>query len=195
MKYDKLLKLEKKLFFSTSQVAEVFKIRPESAWVLCSRYCKAGAFIRLKKDTYILAQNWRNWEKGDFFKISNFLQVPSYVSFMTALSFYEVTTQAQRDFFENASLKRSKKYEIKGIEFNYYKLKKQYYFGFEKKGGLFIASKEKAFIDSVYMYSFGKYRMDFSSIDFNKLDKMKIKEIIRPYPLKTKLIVEKLCKI
>lgn len=194
MKYAKILRLKGKIFFTTIDVAEVFRIKPESAWVLCSRYVKEGVFVRLKKNTYTLEQNWKSWAKEDLLKISNFLQVPSYISFMTALSFYGVTTQVQRDFFESTSLKRSRKFEIEGVTFNFYKLKKEYYFDFNKLDGVFIASKEKAFVDSVYLYSFGKYKIDFSSIDFRKLDKVKIRKIMQIYPLKTKAIMEKLCR-
>lgn len=195
MKYAKILKLKGRVLFTALDVAEIFKIKPESAWVLCSRYVKEGVFIRLKKNTYTLEQNWRSWANKDFFKVANFLQVPSYISFMTALSFYGVTTQVQRDFFENASLKRTRKFEIDGITFNFYKLKKEYYFDFNRQEGVFVASKEKAFADSVYLYSFGKYKIDFSSIDFSKLDKARIRKIVQIYPLKTKAIMEKLCRI
>lgn len=193
MDYAKILKLKGRLFFTALDVAGLFKIKPESAWVLCSRYVKEGAFLRLKKNTYTLRQNWESWTKEDFFKISNFLQVPSYISFMTALSFYGVTTQVQSDFFENASLKRSRKFGIEGTAFNFYKLKKQYYFDFDRKGSIFIASKEKAFADAVYLYSFGKYKIDFSSIDFGRLDKARLRKIMQRYPLRTKAIMEKLC--
>jgi hypothetical protein len=114
---------------------------------------------------------------------------------MTALSFYEITTQVPRDFFECASLKRSVKFDVRGVAFNFYKLKKEYYSDFVKKEQLFIATKEKAFIDSVYLYSFGKYKLDFNSLDLDKLDKEKIKKALKIYPEKTKAIAEKLCKI
>jgi predicted transcriptional regulator of viral defense system len=195
MRYARILKLKDRLFFSSLDVSELFGITPQSAWVLCNRYVKEGIFIRLKKDVYTLEQNWRNWQEEDFFKVSNFLQVPSYISFMTALSFYEVTTQVQRAFFESASLKRSRRFEIKGVMFNFYKLKKEYYFDFSRKKDIFIASKEKAFMDAVYLYSFGKYKMDFDSIDFGKLDRIQLKKIIRRYPSKTKGIIKRLCRI
>lgn len=107
----------------------------------------------------------------DFLRVSNFLQVPSDVSFTTALSLYEITTQVQRDFFESDSLRRSISYKIRGTIFNYYKIQKMYYFDFMKKEDIFIATGEKAFIDSIYLYSFGKYKMDFSAIDLERLDK------------------------
>lgn len=95
---------------------------------------------------------------------------------MTALFLYEITTQVQRNFFESASLKRSVRSDIKGIAFNFYKIKREYYFDFIKREDVFIATKEKAFIDIVYLYSFGKYKVDFSSLNFDRLDKNKISE-------------------
>lgn len=174
---------------------DILGIKPESARVLCSRYTRDGVFVRVKNNFYILAQKWDSLSREDFLRVSNFLQVPSYISFMSALSFYEITTQVPRNFFECASLKRSVRFNVRGVTFNFYKLKKQYYFDFIKREQFFIATKEKAFIDSVYLYSFGKYKLDFNSLDLSKLDKERIKKILRIYPQKTKAIVERLCKI
>jgi predicted transcriptional regulator of viral defense system len=195
MEYSILSKLRKKNYFTIQDVAKVCNIKPESAQVLCSRYVKKGIFIRLKKNFYILEQSWENFSREDFFKISNFLQVPSYISFTTAMSFYGVTTQVLRDFYESACLKRSVKFNERGVSFNFFKLKKRYYFGFVKKRDFFIATKEKAFIDGIYLYSFGKYKLDFSSIDIDVLDKKKILENVEAFPLKTVDLVRKLCKI
>lgn len=195
MEYTELRKLKKRLYFSVEDLQDLLGIKHGSAWVSCSRYTKKGVFIRLKNNLYVLNERWENFTKEDFLRISNFLQVPSYISFMSALAFYEVTTQVQRDFFESASLKRSVRFDIRGVAFNFYKLKKKYYFDFIKKDDIFIATKEKAFIDSVYLYSFGKYKIDFSSLDLDKLDKNKITEILKLYPQKTKNIVRRLCRI
>ncbi|MEO0093379.1 MAG: hypothetical protein ABIK93_05265 [candidate division WOR-3 bacterium] len=188
-------KLSPKLYFTLQDLANILKLKPESTRVLLSRYTKKGIFIRMKKDFYVLRESFKKFTAEDFFQIANLLQVPSYISFLTALNFYEVTTQVQRDFFESAALKRSKKFEIKGIVFAYYKIKKCYYFDFIRLGNFFIASKEKAFVDSVYLYSFGKYKIDFSALDLTKLDKSKINKIIKVYPDKTKAIVKKIWRI
>lgn len=196
MKYKKLLAaLGEKPFFTTKDLEDVLKIKPQSTWVLASRYVKNGLFLRLKNNFYVLEESWQNLSRNNFFKIANFLQVPSYISFMSALSYYEVTTQLQRNFFESASLKRSRKFDIKDTSFNFYKLNKKYYCDFVKIDGIFIATKEKAFVDTIYLYSFGKYKPDFSSLDLNKLDKIKIREIMKVFPQKTKTIIKKLCRI
>jgi len=184
-----------KLYFSSSDLVDILQIKSESAKVLASRYTKSGLFVRLKKDFYCLAQNWQNYTIEQFLRIANLIQVPSYISFMTALSYYEVTTQVQRNFYESAAQKRSINFDIKGTVFAYYKLKKEYYFDFSRQADIFISTKEKAFIDAVYLYSFGKYKIDFASLDLRKIDKRRIKRIIRVYPKKTEKIVRRLCKI
>jgi len=190
-----LTQLSRKLYFTVSDLANIFRIKLNSAKVMASRYAKNGIFFRLKKDFYVLNQNWQNYTTDDFFKLANLIQVPSYISFMTALNFYEITTQVQRNFFESAAQKRTIKYDIKGTQFVYYKMKKEYYFDFNKQNDIFIATKEKALVDLIYLYSFGKYKLDLASIDFTKLDQTKIRKIIKQYPSKTKAIMKKLCKI
>jgi len=195
MKYQELAKLRERLYFTVADLADAFQVKPESARVVCSRYVKNGLFIRLKNNFYVLDEKWVNFSREDFLKISNFLQVPSYISFMTALGLYGITTQVPRNFFESASLKRSKRLNIKGVAFNYYKLKKQFYFGFIKNDNIFIATKEKAFIDSAYLYSFGKYKLDISSLNLAKLDKGILNKTIKTFPKKTQLTLRKICKI
>jgi len=187
-------KLRAKLFFAVEDVADFCGIKPASARVLCSRYVKRGMFIRLKNNFYVLDEKWDIFSREDFFSLANYLQVPSYISFMTALSAYDITTQTQGLFFESASIKRTRKFDVQGAIFNYYKLKKELYFDFIKSGNFFIATKEKAFVDSAYLYSFGKYKFDLTSIDVGKFDKKKIARIICKYPVKTRLLVERICK-
>jgi len=111
---------------------------------------------------------------------------------MPALSYYEITTQVQRGVIESVCVKRTLKKTIENIEFNYfYKINRNLYFDFLKKDDSFIASKEKAFVDVVYLYSFGKYSFDFDSIDISKLDMKKIKKIINNFPERTKQTLKK----
>ena len=125
MRYKDILKLKAKLYFSVADVAALLGIKQDSSRVLCSRYAKSGQFIRLKNNFYILDQKWDSLTQEEFLRISNFLQVPSYISFTTALWLYEITTQVPRNFFENTSLKRSRNFEIKDAVFNYYKIKRE----------------------------------------------------------------------
>ncbi|MGB9716228.1 MAG: type IV toxin-antitoxin system AbiEi family antitoxin domain-containing protein [Thermodesulfovibrionales bacterium] len=195
MKYPQLRILVGRLYFNTEDVSEILNISENSARVLCARYVAKGLFIRLKKNFYILKERWDKNTPEDFYRLANILQVPSYISLMTALSFYEVTTQVQRGVFESVCIKRSIRYEIEGVAFNFYKLRKELYSGFTKQDNLFIATKEKAFLDAMYLYSFGKYAFDIDSLDINKLDLKKIGRLLKDYPEKTKKLVKDICRI
>jgi predicted transcriptional regulator of viral defense system len=195
VKYLELKALESKPYFTSQDVAEILGIKHASAIVLSTRYVKKGLFIRLKKDLYVIKDRWQRNSHSEYFQIANILQVPSYISLLTALSFYEVTTQVQRGFFESVCVKRTARYEIDGILFNYYKLNKELYFDFIKQGDFFIATKEKALLDAVYLWSFGKYSFDLSSIDISKIDLKRLKKLLTKYPDRTKRAVEKICKI
>ncbi|GAB4407338.1 MAG: hypothetical protein OHK0032_02650 [Thermodesulfovibrionales bacterium] len=159
------------------------------------KVCSKGLVYQAKKNLYILKEKWDKNTIEDFLRLANILQVPSYISLMTALSFYEVTTQVQRGFIESVSVKRSIRYEIEGVSFNFYKTKKDLYSGFTRQDNIFIASKEKAFLDAMYLYSFGKYALDIDSIDINKLDLKMIKNLLKDFPERTKKMVRDICRI
>jgi len=195
MDYAKIQKLNERLFFSVEDVAKLFSLKPNSARVLCSRYQKRGIFIRVKNNFNVTESSWSIYEREEFYQISNFLQVPSYLSFMTALFFYGVTTQVPRSYYESASIRRSKEINVDGVSFNFRKIKPEYYFGFTKKNNFFIATPEKAVIDSLYLYSLGRYSLDLAALDPGKLDRKKLKELIEVYPSKTKKTVRRICGI
>jgi len=190
-----LQELSRKTCFTLEDVAQSLGMQTASARVLCSRYVRQGVLIRLKKSFYTTAWKWENLNRQDFFKIANILQVPSYISLMSALAYYEVTTQAQNNYQENICLKRSIVYNVREAVFNYVKVQARYYGDFVKTDGIFIATKEKAFVDAAYLYSFGKYKFDVDSLDMKKLDIKKLRSIIKIYPQKTKETVKRLCWI
>ncbi|HAJ32984.1 MAG TPA: hypothetical protein DCK79_06390 [Candidatus Atribacteria bacterium] len=186
MKYNDIKKINK-LYFTYQDVAKILSISEDSARVLCSRYVKQKYLIRLKRNFYILKERWGSITPNQRFELANILQVPSYISLMTALSFYECTTQVQQKFIESISLYRTFTKGIEGIIFNYSKIKDDYYFGFSKKNNIFIASPEKAFIDSLYLNYLGKYNLDISSLDLEKIDKKSCEKILVKYPPKFKI--------
>lgn len=101
-----------KLYFGHEEIARALGITSNSAKVTASRYVKQGLLVRLKRNLYILKEKWFNLDREQKFVIANLIQTPSYVSLMTALDYYEITTQMQRDFIESIALKRTKGVEI-----------------------------------------------------------------------------------
>lgn len=186
MKYNDFKKI-KNLYFTYQDIAKVLSIAEDSAQVLSTRYVKQKYLIRLKRNFYILKERWDNITPHQRLELANLLQVPSYISLMTALSFYEYTTQVQQKFIESISLYRTFIKDIEGFIFNYSKIKNDFYFGFSKKNNIFIASPEKAFIDSLYLNYLGKYNLDLSSLNLEKIDKKGCEDILKKYPSKFKI--------
>jgi predicted transcriptional regulator of viral defense system len=193
MKYNDIKKINK-LYFAYQDVAKILSTSEDSARVLCSRYVKQKYLIRLKRNFYILKERWDSITTNQRFELANILQVPSYISLMTALSFYEYTTQVQQKFVESISLYRTFTRDIEGFTFNYSKIKKDFYFGFSKKNNIFIASPEKAFIDSLYLNYLGKYNLDISSLNLEKIDRKSCENILKKYPSKFKIYYQRYIK-
>lgn len=189
-----LEKLDNMPYFSTRDIAAVLGITQESAWVECSRYVRNGFFKRLKRDFYTTSRNLSNLSRETGFRMANFLQVPSYISLLTALEYYEATTQVTRNVFESIALKRTAEFEEAAVSFRYFKISKKWYTGFERKEGIFIATAEKAFLDAAYLYSFGKYRLDWNALDSSKFNQKELERMARPFPSKTRAALEKICK-
>lgn len=182
------------LFFTAGDLARILGIERRSAWVLCCRRVKTGRFIRLKNNFYILDETWRSMTRDGFYRVANFLQVPSYVSLLTALSYYEATTQVTRNHFESVSLKRSAVLTAGETEFRYRRLKKSLYFGFENKNGFFVATREKALADAIYLCSIGKYKLDCEALEMTKFDLHELSSIMKRFPGKARMMMESLWK-
>lgn len=192
---NRLQELSRKPYFTLGDVAQTFSLQTASARVLCSRYVRQGLLVRFKNNIYTTVWKWEGLTRQDLFTIANVLQVPSYISLMTALAYYDVTTQAQNNYQESVCLKRSVAYNVRESVFSYVKLQNSFYGDFIKKDGVFIATKEKAFLDAAYLFSFGKYKFDFDSLDMKKLELRKLKSLLSVYPNKTKETVKRLCGI
>src|SRR3989339_1151942 len=189
MQYLKLNELDALPFFTTEDVSRIMGLKKESSHVFCSRKVKAGLFLRLKKDFYLTTARWQRSSESGFFHIANFLQTPSYISCMSALSFTGVSTQVQRDWCESVSLKRSLTYTARDREFHYFKFMKNFYFGFGKIGDVFIARKEKALVDACHLTALGRYAFDADSLDLERLDRDVLQEMSAPFPKRTQNLV------
>lgn len=174
-----------KLYFGHEDISRALGISLASAKVTASRYAAQGFIIRLKRNMYILREKWRNLGRAEQFQIANLIQVPSYVSLMSALDHYQITTQMQQNFVESIALKRTKQKEIDLVTFNFKKIQKDLYFGFKKNNDFFIASPEKAILDAVYLMSLGHYTFDTASLDIDRFDQAMLRKWAKSFPEKT----------
>ena len=187
--------LKDRLFFTVENVAVLKGISVPSAHVLCSRYVRRGVFIRLKKNFYVLNSDWAHYGTRELFRISNYLQVPSYISCMTALSYYGITTQVQRNWYESISQRRTMQIECGGARFVYMKIAKQYYTGFSRQEDVFMATPEKAFLDAIYLNSLGRYPLDWDSLDIGRLEAGNLTALMAFFPENVKRRVKEKCRV
>ncbi|MFH1638486.1 MAG: hypothetical protein ABIB71_08725 [Candidatus Woesearchaeota archaeon] len=104
---------------------------------------------------------------------------PSYISFITALSYYGLITQLPLVILV-ASLKPKKGLNIMGQEVKFIKLSKERFFGYrkEKVQGkfIFIAEPEKAVIDSLLLPTYCPIGEAYNAITSGELGKAKLVE-------------------
>jgi len=181
MNYLKLKNI-KKLYFGYEELARALSISIDSARVTASRYVKQGFLTRVKRNLYVLTDKWENFQDKNFFQIANIIQTPSYVSLMSALCYYEISTQIQQKFVESIALNRSINLNTSGVEFSYFKIDKNMYSDFARTEDYFIACAEKAFLDAIYLKYLGNYDFDISSVNINKLSLGKMKKVLRKFP-------------
>jgi len=182
-KYEKILGSGLKIV-NLTDISIILKCKPNSARVIAMRLLKKGVLIRLRRDLYLL----KNSTVSDF-EIGNKLLEPSYISFESALNFWEMTTQLPEII--TSAARRSKKLIVRDNEYTYSHLsKKLFSFGIVRKNNFFIACPEKSILDLIYYASLGKRSMTFDDLDTSKLDKKKFLSYLKEYP-KT---MKKTCK-
>ena len=190
MKTTELSKLNR-LYFGYEDLARVLGISQASARVTASRYVRQGLLLRVKRNLYVLRERLNAAGREELFLLANLGQTPSYVSLATALDYYEITTQVQQGFIESIAIKRTREISLNGTVYQYTRINNSLYFGFEKQKGFFVATPEKAFLDAMYLASFGRYALDLASIDAGKLDRNKLKQMGKIFPIKTQQFLKK----
>ena len=163
MKYQKLTHIQK-LYFGHEEWARVLGISQTSAKVAASRYVHQGWLVRIKRNVYMLWEKWKTASLEELFQVANISQVPSYISLSTALGFYGISTQIQRDCIESIALQRTHEIYVNSTVFIYTRISKNLYFRFDRRQEYFMACLEKALLDAMYLISFGRYSLDTSAI-------------------------------
>jgi len=173
--------------FDVKDLAALLSLPLPSARVAASRLCRRGILRRLRKDLYILPD-----KPLDDPQIANRLLSPSYISFESALNYWGLSTQIPRSMM-SASL-RSKKYRIEGTEFLYYRLPPALFrFGYRRERDFFIASPEKALLDTAYYASLGRKGLS-DEIPLSKLNRITLKKMLASYPKKTQELLRERLK-
>ena len=130
--------------FTVRDIAALTHNERNYARLLASRLVGKG-LARVERDRYAVAGE-------DPFVVASALQFPSYVSFLSAYSYYGETTQSLREVFVAARRQRAP-LEYAGFRLRFVRLSPRRFFGYGKRRAgrkyLFMADLEKALVDGL----------------------------------------------
>ena len=88
----------------------------------------------------------------NIYEIASQVVFPSYVSMFAAFQFYSVTEQFVIKY-SVVTLKRHRPIAIENNAVEFIKIQKERFFGYKKNGNAYVATIEKAIVDSLYLGS------------------------------------------
>lgn len=176
--YMKLIEIQNKLInanlklFSSVEFRRVMKASKISAKKLIERYVKKRVFVRFRRALYGLRMNLPS-----FYLIANNIYKPSYISFETALSYYNMIPEVVHTY-TSATTKTTRNFEVEKQVFSYHKIKKTAFTGYKllkiENEKVLFAEKEKALADYLYFIFLKRKswndRLNIKGIDRKKLN-------------------------
>lgn len=174
----KKLKSFDKTYFTVADLEKILGLGRDSLYVTLNRLVRTGVLIKLRRGVY-----QPEFQIASLEKVANELYYPSYLSFESALSVYGILSQIPYTLMF-ATVKRSKKLTLAGREVEYRQLKKDYFFGYMLKNGIYIAEPEKAVLDQLYMLSKGKAVADIGEWSLVGLKKGNFLQYSKRFPKK-----------
>ena len=169
-KIEKLLVLNKNVF-STQDLSIIWGISvKKKLWEIIKYYVRKNKLYRIYRGIYSLDKKYSQFE------LAQKIQPISYISLHTALSIHGINFQYYSTFYSISLV--SKKYLIADIEYSYHQVKDYIFYnkrGIVNKGLYFIANKQRAICDTLYMWP----NMTFDHVD--PLDTDTLLEIAKMY--------------
>ena len=164
-----------KTYFSLNDLSKISELNRNSLRVSVSRAIKSGQITKLTKSFYaknIEDINWKNLAVN--------LYTPSYISFETALNYYNILSQ-QTIGITLATNKRKNEINISDHIIIYHHIRADLFWGYKNKNNFLIADAEKAFLDLAYLSLNGYAHFDPEEMNLELLNKDKIKKYLKKF--------------
>lgn len=164
-------------FFNLKTLRNILEIEKEATFFsVIKKLLKTGILIKIERNKYLL-----KGAKISDFTLANFLYQPSYISFETALNFYGVLSQFPYEISSATTRKNAKK-EFEEKIFTYTKIKKDLFWGYEKRENFLIAFPEKALLDQLYLAAKGLKSLNLEEYNLENISFLKFKKYFAKYP-------------
>jgi predicted transcriptional regulator of viral defense system len=171
----RLLSLDKP-YFSPADLEKILEQRRPALYVTLNRLVRYGVLVRLRRGVYQVALR-----AADPARIANQLVYPSYLSFESALSRYGILSQVPYAL-TFATTHRSRGLTLGDTVVEFRQLKRELFFGYTLKGGLYVAEPEKALLDQLYMISRGLSSLTLDALDLSSLDPERLRTYTARFP-------------
>lgn len=150
--------------FSTKDVALLWgEGRKQTIIGRLAKYVKSGKLTRVRRSIYVKDKNY------DRFELATRIYTPAYISFETVLTRAGVNFQYYENIFVASYVTRE--IEVDGQKISFLRMKNYVLSdmqGLEHTAGYSIASKERAFLDRIYISK--EYHFDHLDVlDWNKV--------------------------
>ena len=173
-------------YFQPNQLSTLLELDINKIYDIIQRLKNQNVIMEIEKGKYLITGFDKKRMISNPFYISTNIVVPSYVSYWSALNYYGFTEQAPR-FILVATTKQKKQINFENYIFKYVQIKPNKLYGYKKEVldefPTFIATPEKALIDSIDQPNYAGGIKEINKIIKNAIDKLDKKTLVE-YALK-----------
>jgi len=163
--------------FSSLDIQRIFGVSRDTAEKFLARYIKRGLIIKLRKEFYCFS----TYTPSEF-EIANKIYQPSYISFDSALSYYQMIPETIYSI-TSATSQITRSFTVNNLLYTYQKIKKEAYSGYRPQNmqgfTVLIAEPEKALADYLYFIDLKKRSLGYERLDLKKIKKKRLIEYVK----------------
>lgn len=175
--YETLLSLDKR-YLTGREIARLLNIKPANRRVMLTRLTKRKILRRLRRNLYEVTL-----KPSDVLEAANSIYQPSYLSFTYCLGKLGILNQIAYEI-EFATMKKTKRIQVRGRDIVFRKIKKELFFGYTLKDNIFIAEPEKALLDTLYLKAKGLATINEKELNLGDITRKKFLLMSKKFPLK-----------
>ena len=153
---------------SVFTINDAAKILKKSLKYTSERLSSIKDVLRVERGIYCLTGT-------SIYTVASAIISPSYVSLLSAYSFYNLTTQIPTEIQVMSSYQHPSIY-FDGYRIRFIRMARERMFGFSRIDGVMIADPEKAIIDSIYLNIFIEETKEILQENHERLDSSKMIE-------------------
>lgn len=175
-----------KPFFTIADLEKITRLPRNSLYVALKRWVDAGIIERAGQGIYAPLTGDISLEK-----IAAQLYVPNYLSFESALAKNGILNLIPYTL-TFATTRKTRKFTLRKRAIEFRQISPQFFFGYEMRNGVDMATPEKAFIDELYFLCRGKTKLDLDELNLKNLSPKLLKKYAGRYPLYVRRRLEKI---